>query len=215
MFFARTQQPHNWRSPRYQFTPRQTRTWRELWRLAQGQARSQTGDSSPTATGLGSQSNTESQSYDAFSTSPIQVACIDFCIELLNQRIGASEYESRLPQNPNGPGPNPDPTPIGLGFGSKGPTPCWVGSARSDPNGFWGPKWGYKQDKQTKIFRCITYTFFSCKFRYLIYSHFHKSGNNSAGRDNRSLSSNFIHINTTNDTQTDHLPCFSAFVLTP
>ena len=128
---------------------------------------------------------------------------------------GCLPLPARLPQNPNGPGPNPDPTPIGLGFGSKGPTPCWVGSARSDPNGFWGPKWGYKQDKQTKIFRCITYTFFSCKFRYLIYSHFHKSGNNSAGRDNRSLSSDFIHINTTNDTQTDHLPCFSAFVLTP
>ncbi|KAJ9480835.1 hypothetical protein VN97_g12688, partial [Penicillium thymicola] len=94
VFFARTQQPHNWRSPRYQFTPRQTRTWRELWRLAQAQARSQTGDLSPTATGPDSQSNTEAQSYDAFSTSPIQVACMDFCIELLNQHIGASEYES-------------------------------------------------------------------------------------------------------------------------
>lgn len=94
VFFARTQQPHDWQSPRYQFTARQSRTWRELWRLARAQVASRQGDSSPTAYSQGSPANADSQSYDAFSLSPIQLACMDFCIELLNQRIGASEYES-------------------------------------------------------------------------------------------------------------------------
>ncbi|KAJ5443114.1 hypothetical protein N7445_004865 [Penicillium cf. griseofulvum] len=94
VFFARTQQPHDWHSPQYQFTPRQSRTWRELWRLAQAQAEVPPGESSTTARSQGSPSHPDSQSYDAFSASPIQIACMDFCIELLNQRIGVSEYES-------------------------------------------------------------------------------------------------------------------------
>ncbi|KAJ5205115.1 hypothetical protein N7472_001563 [Penicillium cf. griseofulvum] len=52
------------------------------------------GESSTTARSQGSPSHPDSQSYDTFSVSPIQIACMDFCIELLNQRIGVSEYES-------------------------------------------------------------------------------------------------------------------------
>ncbi|CAL5865802.1 uncharacterized protein PFLUO_LOCUS8 [Penicillium psychrofluorescens] len=33
---------------------------------------------------------------DRYQMSPIQVACMDFCIELLNQRVGAKEYECAL-----------------------------------------------------------------------------------------------------------------------
>ena len=40
MFFARTQVPHEWSSPKYPFTRRQKRAWENLWDEAQAVAQS-------------------------------------------------------------------------------------------------------------------------------------------------------------------------------
>ncbi|KAJ9480682.1 hypothetical protein VN97_g12858 [Penicillium thymicola] len=40
MFFARTQVPHEWSSPKYSFTRRQQRAWEKLWDGAQAVAQS-------------------------------------------------------------------------------------------------------------------------------------------------------------------------------
>lgn len=81
MFFARTQREHDWQSPQYQFTSQQVRRWQELWDLASSY------------TDSNSDSETEAPPYKSLTISPIQRACLHFCVELLNQRAGADEYE--------------------------------------------------------------------------------------------------------------------------
>ncbi|RMJ26744.1 hypothetical protein PHISP_02398 [Aspergillus sp. HF37] len=123
MFFTRTQVPHEWASPVYRFTTRQRRAWQVLWGLAIAAGRnqndsqigqydqSQISPSHPGPShsqghdqghGQGSQIGDDSpgQSHGEinpqFVLSPIQTACLDFCIELLNQRIRVDEYECAL-----------------------------------------------------------------------------------------------------------------------
>ncbi|KAJ5602289.1 hypothetical protein N7510_011823 [Penicillium lagena] len=91
MFFARTQVEHDWPSPPYRFTPRQRRAWQALWRHAQ--------DTRGSPDPFDHPSQTQSQGDggdDPYQMTPIQTACMDFCIELLNQRASAEEYECAL-----------------------------------------------------------------------------------------------------------------------
>jgi superfamily II DNA or RNA helicase len=83
MFFARTQQPHEWSSPRYRLMPRQQRAWQALWRCAQ-------------STIIRPSPGRTSEEPEPYQLTSIQRACMDFCIELLNQRVGAEEYECAL-----------------------------------------------------------------------------------------------------------------------
>ena len=79
-FFARTQAPHDWRSPVYDFTARQRQKWARLW------AAVQVADVVVEA---------EEQLQPWVMTAREQ-ACLEFCVELLNQRQRSHEYESAL-----------------------------------------------------------------------------------------------------------------------
>ncbi|KAJ5567849.1 hypothetical protein N7535_007155 [Penicillium sp. DV-2018c] len=104
MFFARTQVPHHWRSPRYSFTPQQRAAWEKLWHEAQEVARSdelgspaRTPSPVPSLTSEDASYEVEHASCDTeWKLSPIDTACLDFCMELLNQRSRAADYESAL-----------------------------------------------------------------------------------------------------------------------
>ncbi|KAJ5563151.1 hypothetical protein N7461_001912 [Penicillium sp. DV-2018c] len=104
MFFARTQVPHHWRSPRYSFTPQQRAAWEKLWHEAQEVARSdelgspaRTASPVPSLASENASCEVEHASCDTeWKLSPIDTACLDFCMELLNQRSRAADYESAL-----------------------------------------------------------------------------------------------------------------------
>lgn len=67
--------------PSYELSSRQRRSWNVLWRLAKDHARTTTAPLDPPT---------------PFHYRDIELACIDFCLELLNQRINADEYECAL-----------------------------------------------------------------------------------------------------------------------
>ena len=90
MFFARTQINHDWESPGYGFTPRQRQTWQALWRLARSQVRDQG------QTADADQRQEVAPDETSHQLSPIQVACLEACIELLNQSARVHEYECAL-----------------------------------------------------------------------------------------------------------------------
>lgn len=81
LFFARTtllaDDPEAPSLPSYNFTLEQRQLWDQLWSLAQ----SRTNPDSPLL---------------PFHLSPIEQACCDFCLELLNHGLRATEYESPL-----------------------------------------------------------------------------------------------------------------------
>ncbi|KAF9882558.1 hypothetical protein FE257_007183, partial [Aspergillus nanangensis] len=81
-FIARTQQPHDWGSPAYDFTPRQRRKWDHLWELIQQ-------PEVPIAPDL-------DEALRPWIMPPREQACLEFCVELLNQRPRTHEYESVL-----------------------------------------------------------------------------------------------------------------------
>ncbi|PYH28097.1 putative telomere-associated RecQ helicase, partial [Aspergillus neoniger CBS 115656] len=92
-FFARTQQPHGWRSPPYAFTARQQDKWTRLWRAVQ------TSNSAPTAGSSGGHNNDATHGEDPLAPwlmSLQEQTCLEFCVELLNQRYRSNEYESAL-----------------------------------------------------------------------------------------------------------------------
>jgi hypothetical protein len=122
MFFTRTQAAHEWASPNYKFTKRQRAAWNSLWKLAQpgasprsAIARSATAssdDNGEHSESEHSESDTENQptqriasespanrqnsTNSPFQLAPIDSACLNFCIELLNHRIKVEDYESAL-----------------------------------------------------------------------------------------------------------------------
>jgi hypothetical protein len=121
MFFARTQVPHEWNSPKYSFTRRQQRAWEKLWDEAQRVAQSsrpsspvrnspdpKSANSSRGASPVPSQAsedeffqfgNADRDTLDnraRFELSAIDTACLDFCMELLNQRTRVEDYECAL-----------------------------------------------------------------------------------------------------------------------
>ena len=84
MFFARTQVQHDWISPVYRFSKRQREVWDALWHSAECHKdrpeRIPTDDADPNPDAL----------------HPVEADCMEFMIELLNQRIRSSEYELAL-----------------------------------------------------------------------------------------------------------------------
>ncbi|KAL4981321.1 hypothetical protein BDW68DRAFT_196769 [Aspergillus falconensis] len=79
---------------------RQQKTWQRLWRLAlQGEPAAEPAAGppafcwSPDPMALGDQDPSRIQ---AFVMTPLETACLEFCIELLNQKTKVQEYESPL-----------------------------------------------------------------------------------------------------------------------
>ncbi|EDN04610.1 conserved hypothetical protein [Histoplasma mississippiense (nom. inval.)] len=107
MFFARTQVEHEWTSPQYRFTPRQRKTWRVLWQVATTEGADQRHPISPDPMDEQmteeeeeeeekGQRDTQPEEEDKFKLTKMQMACLDFCIELLNQRVQVEDYECAL-----------------------------------------------------------------------------------------------------------------------
>lgn len=111
MFFIRTQQEHDWRSPEYKFTRRQFEAFTRLVEEAELVANREEGseeERSNRGGGGGEEEGEEEEEEEESSSqgeagpkrlpklSEIQKACLDFCIELLNQRITQREYDSAL-----------------------------------------------------------------------------------------------------------------------
>ncbi|KAJ5738986.1 hypothetical protein N7533_011770 [Penicillium manginii] len=93
-FFARTQyptEPSHPAYPHYRFNRRQRKAWQHLWTLA---TRSPSPD--PYESDKDRTAPATPAQPSPFHFQPIERACLDFCIELLNQRIGADEYECAL-----------------------------------------------------------------------------------------------------------------------
>ncbi|GIC93753.1 uncharacterized protein Aud_010241 [Aspergillus udagawae] len=89
-FIARTQAPHDWASPKYGMTARQRQKWRQLWQL--------TSHAPGSADPQGSQGavSGDLENLEVWAMTDIKKACLEFCIELLNQRHRSHEYESAL-----------------------------------------------------------------------------------------------------------------------
>src|SRR6266480_1839582 len=126
MFFARTQREHTWRSPVYRFTRAQQRAWdvlieeagrvvamdtgRERSHGNDGEEEEEEGEDEVEGEDVimeeGGESdveedadNDETNNTDTNKPKPlarIQRACLDFCIELLNQTVTRREYDSAL-----------------------------------------------------------------------------------------------------------------------
>ncbi len=97
MFFARTQREHDWSSPNYRFTRGQQRAWEKLVEEARREVNEESDEGSDEEMG---ESDSEDD-YDENDQQPkpltrIQKACLDFCMELLNQTISRREYDSAL-----------------------------------------------------------------------------------------------------------------------
>ena len=114
MFFARTQREHQWRSPTYQFTRAQQRAWdglvveaRRVVEIEAGRGeRSDDDEEEGEDSGMDSETDHDETDHDETDhnetdTKPkpltrIQKACLDFCMELLNQTVSRREYDSAL-----------------------------------------------------------------------------------------------------------------------
>lgn len=86
-FIAHTQAPHDWTSPKYGMTARQRKKWRQLWQLAGQAPRSSPDPMDP---------EMDDPQMEAWAMTDMEKACLEFCIELLNQRHRSHEYESAL-----------------------------------------------------------------------------------------------------------------------
>ncbi|KAL6229780.1 hypothetical protein BDW75DRAFT_224458 [Aspergillus navahoensis] len=101
VFIIRTQTSRPWtkKKPTYVMTARQQKTWRRLWQMAQAeserQIEPQSGVDEPRSS-PDPMDPDENPRVQSFVMSPIETACLEFCIELLNQRIKVHEYESPL-----------------------------------------------------------------------------------------------------------------------
>jgi superfamily II DNA or RNA helicase len=90
MFFARTQRRHEWSSPPYRFNQRQHRAWEQLVAAAEQEVEEQEQEDV--------EENREEDVGDEESQplKPVQRACLDFCIELMNQTVHRKEYDCAL-----------------------------------------------------------------------------------------------------------------------
>ena len=112
MFFTRTQATHEWASPNYKFTRRQRAAWNSLWKLAQQGVSPSVAIARSASVATASDNSEDSESEDSesgprettqriasessFKLAPIDSACLNFCIELLNHRIKVEDYKSAL-----------------------------------------------------------------------------------------------------------------------
>ncbi|KAL2802149.1 hypothetical protein BJX63DRAFT_415743 [Aspergillus granulosus] len=110
LFIIRTQTDWLWRQqkPEYVMTTRQRKIWRRLWQLAMAEPgihhaanRAADQDADPAADPCDSPDpmDPEEEHADriqAFIITPIKTACLEFCIELLNQKTKVHKYKSLL-----------------------------------------------------------------------------------------------------------------------
>lgn len=112
MFFARTQIPHQWKSPPYHLTRRQRLSWEHLWKQAglslahpapdRGEERSPEERPDSDVASECSDDSDDSTDGEPYATdigrplTDLDRACLDFCIELLNQQIHVKDYECAL-----------------------------------------------------------------------------------------------------------------------
>lgn len=110
MFFARTQRPHDWRSPAYRFNRRQKAAFGAIIEAIAREIRNTQDDSEEEQSEDSSSSDSDSEVNDP--TAPVRPpasreaeteagllfravhrACLTFCIELINQTIHNREYD--------------------------------------------------------------------------------------------------------------------------
>ena len=105
LFITRTQTQWPWRDqePRYIMTSRQRKTWQRLWQAAMqvvyGTVSSPVPDdgrASPDPMETSDQGSGFRVRVASFQMTRVETACLEFCIELLNQKIQVHEYESAL-----------------------------------------------------------------------------------------------------------------------
>ena len=82
MFFVRTQAAHAWRSPPYRFTQSQLDAYTRL--IAEAERVNE------------EREDGEEEEEEDQGMTPIRQACLDFCIELLNQEMEFSEWDCAL-----------------------------------------------------------------------------------------------------------------------
>lgn len=105
VFITRTQTQWPWRGkqPIYIMTSRQRKTWQRLWQAAMQVAHGTVASPVPDD-GRASPDPMEEPEEDSgfrvrvagFIMTRVETACLEFCIELLNQKIQVHEYESAL-----------------------------------------------------------------------------------------------------------------------
>jgi hypothetical protein len=104
-FFARTQRAHEWKSPQYRFTRQQHEAWKALVCEARRRADSDNrlGDSNNDDNDDSNNDDNDSNNDDNNDDdeahpklTPIQKACLGFCVALLNQTIRRNEYDCAL-----------------------------------------------------------------------------------------------------------------------
>jgi Orsellinic acid/F9775 biosynthesis cluster protein D len=110
MFFVRTQKEHDWESPKYRFTNAQQQAWNRLIEKAKQVSDEEKESSNDEEEEEDEQEEEEDMEDDSESEAEIdetdqarpkpltgiQKACLDFCIELLNQTVTQREYDSAL-----------------------------------------------------------------------------------------------------------------------
>ncbi|MCN0155273.1 RecQ family DEAD/DEAH box helicase [Salinispora arenicola] len=105
IFITRTQTRWLWqgKEPRYIMTSRQRKTWQRLWQAAMqvvhGTVASPVPDdgrASPDPMDPAEEGSGFRVRVAGFRMTRVETACLEFCIELLNQKIQVHEYESAL-----------------------------------------------------------------------------------------------------------------------
>lgn len=104
MFFIRTQRPHDWSSPAYQFNRRQTTASGKLIEVAGEPLQfesEEAGDSTMSSIEGNSSDNEDDDNHDRLpddrpQMKSIHQACLTFCIESLNQTIHNKEYDMAM-----------------------------------------------------------------------------------------------------------------------
>lgn len=103
MFIARTQTGWLWqgKQPTYIMTRRQRKTWHQLWQAArqvvqQGTAVPDDARASPDPMEMSDEGSELPARVAGFQMAPVEIACLEFCIGLLNRKIKVREYESAL-----------------------------------------------------------------------------------------------------------------------
>ena len=95
MFFVRTQAEHDWGSPEYQFTRRQFQAFQQLIEEAEREVNDEQEEGDEDDEDDDGQEEEEDDKKPQRLTG-LQKACLDFCIELLNQTVTRREYDSAL-----------------------------------------------------------------------------------------------------------------------
>src|SRR6186713_1535079 len=97
MFFARTQGNHEWSSPEYKFTSRQSAAWLKFERMAvqDAEQKKQKRQRKQSTNEVNGESEEEEEEEDK-KLSPAQKSCLRFCIKLLDHQVTRTEYSSPL-----------------------------------------------------------------------------------------------------------------------